>query len=113
MKRMILLIILTLIFTAGCNQKSPDTKSFAQCLTGQGIKMYGASWCYHCKQQKAIFGQDWVLIDYIECANPENAEKCKKAGIEAYPTWYINASTRVKGKLSFQKLSKLTGCKFE
>ena len=29
--------------------------SFAQCLTDDGVKMYGAWWCPHCQSQKKLF----------------------------------------------------------
>ena len=35
---------------------------FAQCLTENDAKMYGAFWCPHCKEQKAMFGSSWKYV---------------------------------------------------
>src|SRR3989344_3569664 len=32
---------------------------FAQCLTDNGAKMFGAYWCPHCSDQKKMFGSSW------------------------------------------------------
>src|SRR5690242_11019622 len=33
-----------------------DIRAFAQALSASGTKMYGAFWCSHCNNQKALFG---------------------------------------------------------
>ena len=59
--------------------------SLAQCLTEKGVKMYGASWCPHCKAQKEMFGTSFAKVDYVECTTEQ--VKCNIAGVKGYPTW--------------------------
>ncbi|MAF14108.1 MAG: hypothetical protein CMI53_04435 [Parcubacteria group bacterium] len=87
--------------------------TFAQCLTDNGVKMYGAYWCPHCETQKELFGNSFSKVDYIECSLPNQGGQtieCQKAGIGSYPTWEFNDGSRVTGSLSFQDLSSQTGC---
>ena len=37
--------------------EDPMARALAEHLTNSGAKMYGAFWCPHCQQQKAIFGR--------------------------------------------------------
>lgn len=70
---------------------TPDT--FAQCLTEAGMTFYGAYWCPHCQDQKAMFGESLQYVNYVECdAGGENAqpEACVAAGVEYYPTWILD-----------------------
>jgi len=39
----------------------------AKHLSASGAKFYGAYWCPHCADQKAMFGQAAALLPYIEC----------------------------------------------
>lgn len=64
-----------------------DKDAFAKCLTEKGWTMYGAEWCSHCKAQKALFGDSFQYIKYVEC--PDNTELCVAEGINGYPTWKI------------------------
>jgi len=87
--------------------------NFAKCITQSGAKMYGAYWCPHCKDQKALFGTSLQYINYVECdANGPNAqpEECQKAGITGYPTWIINEK-QYSGLQTLNKLASLTNCK--
>jgi hypothetical protein len=85
---------------------------FAKCLTNNGIKMYGASWCPHCQNQKAMFGDSSKYMPYVECSGNEGKENqaCANAGITQYPTWVLINGTRFVGALSFGQLSELTSC---
>jgi glutaredoxin len=67
--------------------------SLAEHLTSTGGLMYGAYWCPHCADQKAIFNDAAGLLPYVECAaDGENAqpELCQQRGIQGYPTWEID-----------------------
>jgi len=92
--------------------KVPDLyDKFAQCLTDNGAVMYGAEWCAHCKEQKAVFGDSFRLINYVEC--PDNTQLCIDNGIQGYPTWLIGTSTILEGfdkNKTMQELSDATGC---
>tara|TARA_Y100000310_G_C20547598_1_gene746368 strand:- start:9 stop:497 length:489 start_codon:yes stop_codon:yes gene_type:complete len=86
---------------------------FAQCLTDEGVKMYGAYWCSHCESQKKDFGDSFHLVDYVECSLPNNAgqtAKCKDAGIESYPTWQFGDGVYAAGVIEFERLAERTGC---
>jgi len=94
--------------------ETPKTKQdfFAQCLTDKGAEMYGAYWCGHCQNQKAMFGDSFKFIEYIECdSGGQNAhpEKCQKAGVTGYPTWKINGKL-MPGEKTLELLANLTGC---
>ncbi len=103
------------VTTTNNNSKGNNSlESFASCLTEKGVKMYGAYWCSHCKEQKDMFGSAVGKIAYVECAVPDDTraqtQACKDANIKGYPTWEINGQ-QYPGVQSFETLSKLTGCK--
>ncbi len=84
---------------------------FAQCLTEKGVKMYGAYWCSHCKNQKELFGSSFQYVQYIECdVNGQQSPACTQAGVTGYPTWIFSDGNKVAGELSFEKLSAYSGC---
>lgn len=64
---------------------SSVAESLAKCLAEKKVTMYGAEWCSHCKTQKALFGEAFKFIPYVEC--PDNISLCIEKGIEGYPTW--------------------------
>jgi hypothetical protein len=66
-----------------------DKDAFAKCLTEKGWVMYGAEWCSHCKEQKALFGDSFQYIKYVEC--PDNVQLCLNKGVNGYPTWIVEA----------------------
>lgn len=89
----ILIIIIAALFLGGLiwlvksNAKPVETtatpaqiEALAQCLTEKGMKMYGASWCPHCKAQKELFGAAFAKVDYVECTT--DAVKCNIAGVQ-------------------------------
>ena len=89
-----------------------DMDAFAKCLTDNGARMYGAYWCGHCNEQKESFGESWEFIDYVECSYSSGGQalECSTAGIKAYPTWEFKDGSRLSGRLSFEELSRNTGC---
>jgi glutaredoxin len=87
--------------------------SFAQCLSSSGAKMYGAFWCPHCKDQKAMFGTSFKYATYVECSTPDataQTQACIDAGITTYPTWEFKNGSRHEGVMTFDELSQATGC---
>ena len=68
-----------------------DKDAFAKCLTAKGFVMYGAVWCSHCTAQKALFGDSFKNIKYVEC--PDNINLCLTKGVQGYPTWIREVST--------------------
>jgi hypothetical protein len=92
--------------------KPSATKEFAQCVAASGAKMYGAYWCPHCQDQKALFGDNWQYMNYIECGvvnSNGQTEVCRAAGVTSYPTWDFNG-TRVLGVQTIDQLGARTGC---
>lgn len=105
----------------GCNDLTaanlltpPDAIAFEQGLAKHlqqtGAKMYGAYWCPHCADQKALFGAAVETMPYVEC--DPNGEKpqpdlCQAKQIEGYPTWEI-AGQLYPGTRSLLELAALS-----
>jgi hypothetical protein len=108
----VLMVMLTvLLFASSCSKGVPA--SFAQCLTDNGVMMYGAYWCPHCQSQKEMFGKTWELVNYVECSLPERAGQtqiCKDDDIRGYPTWQFGDGTRIEGEATLTQLSEKSGC---
>lgn len=87
--------------------------AFAQCIDESGATFYGAFWCPHCQDQKAIFGKSERLLPYVECSTPDRRGQlpvCQEAGITGYPTWEFADGSRISSVLSLEQLSRETGC---
>jgi glutaredoxin len=83
---------------------------FAKCLTEKGAVMYGASWCSHCHEQKALFGTSVQYIDFVDCE--KSPDLCSLAGITGFPTWIINGEKHM-GTKPLDILAVYSGCKLE
>jgi hypothetical protein len=86
---------------------------FAQCLSDKGAKFYGAFWCPHCAEQKALFGDAVDKLPYVECSTQDRQNQtqvCIDAGIKSYPTWIFSDNTTLPGLASLEKLSEVTTC---
>lgn len=90
------LSLATLADKSGCQLPASGSNldDFAKCISSKGIKFYGAHWCPHCKDQKALFGDSAQYLPYIECSTPDSTPEnntqlqvCIDAGIQSYPTW--------------------------
>jgi uncharacterized membrane protein len=94
--------------------EDPVLRALAVHLEATGAKMYGAEWCPHCQDQKAMFGPAASRLPYIECAvgrqGGQTAE-CRSAGITTYPTWEIGGK-RYPEVLSTLRLAELSGFDF-
>lgn len=88
--------------------------ALAKYLTTKGIKFYGAYWCEHCQQQKALFGAKAAeQLTYIECdAKGENSQRqlCKDMKIKYFPTWIIDGKY-FNGTKDLKEIAKLAGYK--
>lgn len=78
MKRIIIAsLFVSSLFLIGCGTTpqftSEQTTALAQCLTKAGVKMYGTPTCSHCLDQKAMFGDSFKDINYIDCSATPNA----------------------------------------
>lgn len=86
----------------------------AQCLTANGAKLYTASWCGHCQNQKAAFLDGVEYIDHTECAVDDGwAQECKDAEIESVPTWVFADETTKSGNTPLATLADRAGCIYE
>ncbi len=87
--------------------------TFATCIADSGATFFGAFWCPHCQNQKAMFGSSARLLPYTECSTPDGSGQlqiCKDEGVTGYPTWEFADGTRESGELSLGRLSELTSC---
>ena len=87
--------------------------ALARHLRETGAVMYGAHWCPHCADQKALFGDAAKDVPYVECAADAvngRPDLCEKAGVKVFPTWVIGTERR-EGVQSLSTLSTLS--KFE
>lgn len=86
---------------------------FATCLKDREVTFYGAFWCPHCQDQKALFGKADELLPYVECSTPDGKDQtkiCKDKEITTYPTWVFADGTIETGEHTLAELSGKTGC---
>lgn len=109
-----IVVVIGLIGFAIKEQSAPGKyDSFAQCLSNNGTKMFGAWWCPHCQKQKVLFGKSFDKVNYIECSSPGSQEMnqtCKDAKIEGYPTWEFKDGSRVSGERTLEFLGTKSNC---
>lgn len=90
--------------------------ALAQCISNSGAKFYGAFWCPHCAEQKALFGDSVKELPYIECSTPDKQNQtqvCIDNKITGYPTWELADGSRLNGVVSLEALSEKTNCPLE
>ncbi|MBI5370127.1 hypothetical protein HZA85_02995 [Candidatus Uhrbacteria bacterium] len=107
------IIIVLLVVVASRGAKPSRYDSFAQCLTDNGVKMFGAWWCPHCANQKKEFEGAFDKINYTECSEPGSQamnQTCKDAGIEGYPTWEFKDASRLSGEQTLETLGQKADC---
>lgn len=93
--------------------ESPEV-TLAKCLTASGAHLYTASWCGHCANQKAAFGDGLEYLNNTDCAAFGGwAEECTDAGVSAVPTWIFADGTTQQGNTPLEKLAELGGCTYE
>lgn len=118
-KKIIITIVVLLLIIAGTVwlAKLPRTPgkydAFATCLGEKGAKFYGAFWCPHCRNQKAMFGKSATLLPYVECSTPDGngrTQVCTDKKIEGYPTWEFANGERLNGEIPLATLAEKTSC---
>lgn len=93
--------------------------NFILCLKTNDAKMYGDYTSRYSLMQMSLFKDSLGIFEksgiYIECnkhgPNPK-LDKCRKEGIKNYPTWIIKEKQHI-GVQGLNRLSELTGCKYE
>lgn len=82
--------------------------SLAQCMTENGMTMYGTNWCPHCQRQKQLFGRSFKYIHFVDC---DIGTACEDANVQAYPTWAKDSTLFPSGVKSLAELATLSGCR--
>lgn len=108
-------IIPFLWFNIGGPQENYDT--LAQCMTENGVLMYGSFRCGVCAKTRAMFGDSFKYITEIEChpqgENPQTA-LCLEKKVEGTPTWVRDIDgvevNRAVGFLTIEELREFSGC---
>lgn len=113
-----LLVVVSVLFLLRSPESttSSGTEGLAQCLVDKGYVMAGASWCSHCKDQKALFKGAFESIiipqkGYVDCESTEaNTAWCLEKGVEGYPTWVSPEGDLLAGTRQLDFLAKISGC---
>lgn len=108
-----ILFIIGIVWLIQAPTKSGKLDTFATCIKDSGATFFGAFWCPHCQNQKAMFGSSAKLLPYVECSTPDGKNQlkvCTDAGVTGYPTWEFVDGTRVDGEMSLARLSEKTNC---
>lgn len=89
---------------------TPYQQALAGHLARTHAVMYGAYWCPHCQEQKAMFGAAAAALPYVEC-DPKGAGArpalCERAGVKVFPTWVIDDRV-YEGTRSLEELARLS-----
>lgn len=111
-----LLIVIGIIwlFSGSKSGKSDGSaRSLAKCIKEKGAKFYGASWCPHCNNQKATFGDAASLLPYVECSEggtKNQKQVCTDAGVKGYPLWKFADGKTQSGEMTLEQLKRASGC---
>ncbi len=92
-------------------EAAPDLVAFAKGLTTAGVKYYGAAWCAHCNDQKALFEDGADYLPFIEVTNPDRTlnQVGTSANITSFPTWEFPDQTRLTGIQTLETISQRSG----
>mgnify|MGYP003393073661 FL=1 len=107
------LIIAGLVWLVLIPAKPGKLDAFATCIKDSGATFFGAFWCPHCQNQKAMFGSSAKLLPYKECSTPDGKGQlpvCTDAGVTGYPTWEFADGSREGGEVSLERLAEKTSC---
>ncbi len=107
----VIIAVIALFISQGSKPGKLD--AFAQCLKEKGATFYGAFWCPHCQNQKAMFGNSAKYLPYVECSTPDGNSQtqiCISKNIQSYPTWRFADGSESVGETSLQTLAEKTGC---
>ncbi len=113
---LVVLIVIGLVFARnssdGGDARVTKYDDFAQCLTDAGALFYGAFWCPHCGEQKALFERS-TKLPYIECSTPDGkgqTQVCIDEEIQGYPTWKFANGDVVDRVMQLDELAEKTSC---
>jgi glutaredoxin len=83
-------------------------ENFAHCLADKEITMFGMPSCSWCQKQKALFGEAFQFVSYIDCS--KNPQECVSKGINATPTWVFSENDKIESYLTLEQLAEVSGC---
>lgn len=109
----IALLIIGLALLVVISSQPGKLDTFTQCLQEKKAVFYGAFWCSHCQNQKALFGTSEKYLPYKECSTSDGKKQiqaCIDKKIATYPTWEFADGTRLSGEISLEELAKKTSC---
>src|SRR3989338_707535 len=109
----LIIIIGLLVYAFRASNGPSKLDGFAQCLKEKGALFYGAFWCSHCQNQKALFGGSKKYLPYIECSTPDAKGQlpiCAANKIASFPTWVFPDLSTTTGEVTLAVLSEKTGC---
>lgn len=119
-KEHVIIGLITLIVIVGVgffsyheNNTPGPLDDFATCLKDKGATFFGAFWCPHCQNQKALFGRSARLLPYVECSTPDGKgqlQVCIDKKVTGYPTWEFADGSRENGEVPLAKLAEKTQC---
>jgi len=112
MKYIYLLGVVAILLIAGCSTTGDvvienNLDDFAKYLTEQGVVMVGAEWCGHCQNQKAMFGDSFQYVTFVDA--DLQAELAASYGVPGYPTWILPDGTQLIGEQSLDSLKEASG----
>jgi len=122
-------LVVLMFAVAGCGNgtgeiiSDPDTgdtevdgtistmKEFNECLSENGMAIYGMEWCPACGQLvETLGGYESAEPVYVECTEPENQQKCQnEMQGTAVPEIQLNGEM-YQGERSLEGFSEATGC---
>jgi hypothetical protein len=111
-----ILVLGGVVLAAFLSQAKPspgvNLDEFANCITNAGGKMYGASWCSNCSNQKEDFGSSFKYINYVECSpsNVNDLSLCTDQDINAVPVWETKEGYQSIGRQKLSTLAQMFSC---
>jgi large repetitive protein len=92
----------------GEGEAANDLVAFAKYLNDTGFIFYGADWCPHCRDQRALFEDGAKYLPFVETTNPDRTSN--QVGIDeeitSYPTWDFGngKANRFAGQMTLAQL---------
>ena len=100
----IIIVIIAIIMIIRANGEIDEEA--IKCIADKSI-VYVSRTCSACAAQKQILGNYTSYFNMIDCLS--EMQKCIDAGINGYPTWFINGK-KYEGVQSLEGLKKAAGC---
>jgi len=90
-----------------------DLVGFAELLTLNDVKLYGAGWCPNCVEQKELFEDGAQFLTEVDLYNADGTRNNEGPNIQSIPTWEFpdgnGGTNQVVGKLTLDQISTESG----